>query len=267
MPLYYLLLLAIVQGLTEFLPVSSSAHLEIAHKLSIDGKDDLALDIAVHLGTLGAVILYFWADVKTAFWGFFELLRGKTQTAGARLALGLIIATIPVVLVGLLIVVFDLQDWLRSLTIMGWAMIIFGILLWYFDRAPTQVKTMPDWTLRDAIKMGLWQMVALIPGASRSGMTITGALAMGYTRRDGAKIAMLMSIPTILASGAILLLDVAKDANMALLKDGAIAAFFAFLAALLALKFMMKLLETVSFTPYVIYRIVVGVILLGFAYT
>ncbi len=267
MPLYYLLLLAIVQGLTEFLPVSSSAHLEIAHKLSIDGKDDLALDVAVHLGTLGAVILYFWSDVKQAFWGFFELIRGQTQSAGARLALGLIIATIPVVVVGLLIVVFDLQDWLRSLVIMGWAMIVFGVVLWWFDRKPAQTKTMPDWTIQDAVKMGLWQMVALIPGASRSGMTITGALAMGYTRRDGAKIAMLMSIPTILASGAILALDVVQDANWGLVKDGAIAAFFAFLAALLALKFMMKLLETVSFTPYVIYRIIVGFILLVFAYS
>ena len=267
MPLYYLLLLAIVQGLTEFLPVSSSAHLEIAHKLSIEGKNDLALDVAVHIGTLGAVVWHFWSDVKQAFFGFFEVLRGQTTSPRARLALGLIIATIPVVLAGLFIVIFDLQEALRSLTIMGWAMIIFGILLWWFDRAPMQTKTMPNWPLRDAIILGIWQMIALIPGSSRSGMTITGALRLGYTRRDAAKIAMLMSIPTIIASGVILGVDVADQITWDLFFSLIIAAIFAFLAALLALRFMMKLLETISFTPYVIYRVILGIILLGFAYS
>ena len=114
--------------------------------------------------------------------------------------------------------------------------------------------------------MGLWQALALIPGTSRSGITITGARQLGYARSDAAKLAMLMSIPTIIASGALLSLDVIKEANLALAKDAAIAAVFSFFAALLALTLMMRLLRSVSFTPYVIYRILLGGALLFIAY-
>jgi undecaprenyl-diphosphatase len=115
--------------------------------------------------------------------------------------------------------------------------------------------------------LGLWQAVALIPGTSRSGITITGARHLGYAREDAAKLAMLMSIPTIIASGALLGIEVASDANWALARDGAIAAVFAFIAALGALVLMMRLLKSVSFTPYVIYRVIFGVILIWIGYT
>ena len=125
----------------------------------------------------------------------------------------------------------------------------------------------PDWSLRDALIMGLWQAIALIPGTSRSGATISGARALGYAREDAAKLAMLMSIPTIIASGVLLGAEVAMTANAALARDGAIAAVFAFGAALLALSLMMRLLKSISFTPYVIYRVILGVILLIIAYS
>ncbi|MCW8841892.1 MAG: undecaprenyl-diphosphatase, partial [Rhodobacteraceae bacterium] len=122
-------------------------------------------------------------------------------------------------------------------------------------------------SVRDAIILGLWQMIALIPGTSRSGITITGARQLGYERSEAARIAMLMSIPTILASGALLGLEVAGNADMATARDGAIAAVFAFVAALLALGVMMRLLKSVSYTPYVIYRVILGCVLLVIAYT
>lgn len=263
----HVILLAIIQGLTEFLPVSSSAHLELWHKYVGETPDDLALDIAVHLGTLGAVILYFWKDVKLAFIGFLNLLRWRLMEPGAHLALALIIATIPVVLIGLVMKVFGLFELVRSLAVMGWAMIGFGILLWFVDRNPIEEKTAGQWTLKDAAVMGLWQVLALIPGTSRAGITITGGLFAGFGRSDAARLAMLMSIPTILASGAILSIDVVGAADWQLARQAALAAIFAFFAALGALAFMMQLLRSVSFLPYVIYRVVLGAIILWFAYT
>jgi undecaprenyl-diphosphatase len=264
---FYLFVLALIQGITEFLPVSSSAHLELLHKFVGSTEDDLALDVAVHIGTLGAVILYFWTDVKQALVGTGHLLIGKTTTPHARLALCLIIATIPVVIAGLILKVTELDETLRSLATIGWAMILFGIVLWWFDRKPIAAKTSAEWNFKDAITLGLWQAIALIPGASRSGVTITGALALGYTRTEAARISMLMSIPTIIASGMLLGADVASDANWDLAKAGLVAAIFAFGAALLALSLMMRLLKTISFTPYVIYRMILGTILLWIAYT
>ena len=194
-------------------------------------------------------------------------LTGRLDTPGAKLAFLLIVATIPVVIAGLLLKLSGLDMALRSTALIGWTMLGFGVLLWWADRTGSQTKTATDWSLRDAIVMGLWQAVALIPGTSRSGITITGARFLGYQRTDAAKLAMLMSIPTIFASGTLLVLDVAGQTDTALLRDMALAALFSMLAALCALSLMMRLLRTVSFTPYVIYRVGLGLILLYIAYS
>lgn len=267
MPLFQLLLVAIIQGVTEFLPVSSSAHLILLPKLSGLQDQGLAIDVAVHVGTLGAVILYFWRDVRMALGGVPQLIRGRTDTPGARLALCLALATIPVVVAGLMLKVTGLDEAMRSIAVIGWTMILFGVVLWWADTRSPATRQVQHWSYRHAIAMGLWQAVALIPGTSRSGICITGARFMGYTRADAARIAMLMSIPTIMASGLLLGIDVAASADAQLARDGAIAAVFALGAALVALWGMMKLLKFVSFTPYVIYRIIVGSLLLWIAYT
>jgi len=267
MPLYYLLFVAIVQGLTEFLPVSSSGHLILLPNLTGQTDQGQVIDVAVHVGTLLAVILYFWRDVRAAMFGLFPLMRGNMESEGAKLAFLLIIATIPVVLFGLLLKVTGLDDDMRSIAVIGWAMLIFGVVLYWTDQKGGEDKVATDWTLRDAVIMGLWQAIALIPGTSRSGATISGARILGYQRYDAAKIAMLMSIPTIIASATLLGAEVIATADVQAAKDGAIAAAFAFVSALLALKLMMRLLRSVSFTPYVIYRIILGVALLVVAYT
>ncbi len=267
MSLFQLILAAIIQGITEFLPISSSGHLILLPSLT--GMDDqgLAIDVAVHVGTLGAVILYFWSDVKQAVAGVPRALTGRIDTPQARLAMCLIIATIPTVIGGTILFNTGLFQSVRSMAVIGWTMLGFGLLLYWMDQKGPQTKKADDWGLRDAIIMGLWQALALIPGTSRSGITITGARQLGYNRQDGARIAMLMSIPTILASGVLLSAEVIREADAQLAKDGAIAAAFAFLSALLALTLMMRLLRSVSFTPYVIYRVILGAILLVIAYT
>jgi len=267
MSLFNLLLVAIIQGTTEFLPVSSSGHLILLPILTGLADQGQVVDVAVHVGTLGAVILYFRKDVLMALLGFRDLRRGNRETPGARLALGLVIATIPVVLVGLVLSLTGYDEALRSITVIGWAMLIFGIVLYWADQRGQEQLDTKHWGLRHALIMGLWQAVALIPGTSRSGITITGARALGYNRTDAARISMLMSIPTIIASGVLLGAEVISTADAQAARDGAIAAFFSFLAALGALSLMMRLLHSVSFTPYVIYRIFLGIVLLAIAYS
>lgn len=267
MTLYHLFLVAAIQGITEFLPVSSSGHLILLPNLTGMADQGQVIDVAVHVGTLFAVILYFWSDVKLALSGVPKLLRWQIDDQGAWLAMCLVIATVPVVAFGLVLKVTGLDDSMRSVTVIGWTMLIFGLVLYWADQKGTVSKKAQQWSLKDALIMGVWQAVALIPGTSRSGATITGARYLGYAREDAAKLAMLMSIPTIIASGTLLGLEVAADANAGIARDGAIAATFAFVCALLALTLMMRLLKSVSFTPYVIYRVVLGAILLWIGYT
>lgn len=267
MSLLHLLILALIQGITEFLPISSSGHLILLPQLT--GLDDqgIVIDVAVHLGTLVAVVIFFWRDVAMVLRGLPDLLRGRITNPGARMALLLAVATVPVIVLGLALKQTGMLPQLRSITVIGWTMLLFGILLYVADKRGSEKRLAQSWTLKDAIIMGLWQAVALIPGTSRSGITITGARFMGFERHDAARLSMLMSIPTILASGGLTAMDLIGTTNSQLLTDGAIAAAMACVAALAALSLMMRLLSAVSFTPYVIYRIILGVILLVLAYS
>lgn len=267
MSLFQLFVIAAIQGLTEFLPISSSGHLVLLPALTGAQDQGLAIDVAVHVGTLFAVILFFWADVRVALAGSLRLLKGKVDTAGAFLALCLGLSTIPVIVAGLIISLAGWSEAMRSVAVIGWTMLGFGLVLYWADQTGESSKSEKNWLLKDAVLMGLAQVLALIPGTSRSGITITAARRLGYGREGAARLSMLMSIPTIIASGAVLSVEVAQTADWALARDGLIAAVFAFFAALLALAVMMRLLKTVSFTPYVIYRVILGVILLVYAYS
>ncbi|MCL3881511.1 undecaprenyl-diphosphate phosphatase [Marivita sp. GX14005] len=267
MALSHLLILALIQGITEFLPVSSSGHLILLPHLTGLQDQGQTLDVAVHVGTLLAVVIYFRSDVKLAGAGLSRLARGKLDTQGAVWALNLIVATLPVIAAGYALHALGLTQALRSIAVIGWAMLVFGIVLYWVDQKASTSRHASDWALRDALIMGCAQAIALIPGTSRSGITITAGRGLGYDRESAARLAMLMSIPTILASGVLLGMDVAQEADLATARDGAIAAALAFVAALGALSLMMRLLKSVSFTPYVIYRIILGVILLIIAYS
>lgn len=267
MSILYLLILAVIQGVTEFLPISSSGHLILLPNLAGLADQGQVIDVAAHVGTLAAVILYFWRDVAIGLSGIPRLLTGRIDTEGSRLAFLLLIATIPVILFGLFLALTGLDDAMRSITVIGWTMLGFGLVLYWADQKGPTVKSDRDWSAKDAIWMGLAQMLALIPGTSRSGITITAGRWLGYDRNGAAKLSMLMSIPTILASGTFLALKTASEADMTALRDGAIVAGMSFVAALLALTLMMRLLRSVSFTPYVIYRVVLGLVLLWIGYS
>lgn len=267
MTLFHLFLVAVIQGLTEFLPISSSGHLILLPELTRLADQGQGVDVAVHVGTLLAVILYFRSDVALAARGIPDLLRGRIDSPGGRLAFLLLIATLPVIVIGLAFKVTGLDDALRSVAVIGWTMLIFGIVLYVVDQRGATTRETVDWTRRDALTMGFWQAVALIPGTSRSGITISAARYLGYAREDAARLSMLMSIPTIIASGVLVGADAAMNADAQMWHDAGIGAIFAFVSALLALTLMMRLLRSVSFTPYVIYRVVLGVLLLVYAYS
>jgi undecaprenyl-diphosphatase len=172
-----------------------------------------------------------------------------------------------VVIAGLILKLTGWNDMLRSVALIGWTMLIFGIVLYWADRTGSSSKTLQRWTLKDAVITGCWQAVALLPGTSRSGIVITGARHLGYGRHEAARISMLMSIPTIIASGVLIGGEVFATADADAARDGAIAAVFSCIAALIALSLMMQLLRSVNFTPYVLYRVVLGLVLLTVAYT
>lgn len=267
MSLFSLVLLALVQGITEFLPVSSSGHLILLPNFLGTEDQGLALDIAVHVGTLGAVMLYFWKDVGSLAIGGINTVTGKFTTDAARLFQLMVLATIPVIIIGFVLKTLGVTDQLRDIKVIGWAMLIFGIVLYWADKSFAAEREFNGWNIKDAVIMGLWQAIALIPGTSRSGATITASRILGFKREDGAKLAMLMSIPTIIASGALLGLDVLNGASEAQIYDIFIAAMLAFVSALAALVVMMRLLRSISYTPYVIYRVILGLIILIVAYT
>ena len=267
MPLLDLLVLAVIQGITEFLPISSSGHLALWPLLT--GREDqgLTLDVAVHLGTLVAVCLYFRRDIGQLVTGAVCILRGDPGAAPARLVWLLAFATVPAVVAGLALKLSDGQAALRDLAVIGWATLGGGVLLWLADRFGAARRDASAWGWRDAGLMGLAQATALVPGMSRSGVCMTMGRALGYTRTEAARLALLMAVPTILAAGTVETAGLVADGNLALGADFALAAALSCLAALAALRVMMGMFRADwSMTPFVLYRLALGGGLLALAY-
>lgn len=259
-PLLHLIVLAIVQGITEFLPISSSAHLILVPALTGWTDQGLAIDVAMHIGTLFAVMLYFRRDVARLASGGFDALRGNV-TADARLCLQVIAATVPVVIAGFLLKDVIANDW-RSPTLIAATTIMFGVVLWLADRrADHAVGIIARLTWRDVMIIGAAQTLALVPGVSRSGITMTAALFLGQSRPEAARFSLLLSIPTTAAAGALGGYDLIRSENAALQGDALIAGALAFASALLAIAGLMAWLKRASFTPFVIYRLALGLIL------
>jgi len=259
----HLLVLAIIQGLTEFLPVSSSAHLILPAKLLNWPDQGPLIDLMAHFGSLFAVMLYFRKDVAAMIAGFFELITRKA-TRNSQLTWHLILATPPALAVGLIMSVVGLDAMIRQPLIIGLAFIIFGIILWWADQTGSRSKQITEMSWRGAVAMGLSQALALIPGTSRSGITMTAALKMGYTRSEAARFSMLMSIPIIGVGGLYALYKLQSDgAGVANLSNGLVVAFLSFVAAYASIAIFMKLVEKIGMTPFMIYRVIVGVALIA----
>jgi undecaprenyl-diphosphatase len=266
MEFWHTVVLAIVQGITEFLPISSSAHLILAPKIIGWADQGLMIDVALHLGTLAAVMLYFRRETAGMVRGGFRLLAGDFASPDARLALYVIIATLPVIAGGLLLKEIVATDG-RNALLIALTTIGFGIVLWIADRNGKKDDRIlfEGMTLRAALVIGLAQVLALIPGVSRSGITMTAALFQGYQREAAARFSLLLSIPTTAAACALVGVDIWKSGDLALQLDAVMAAGFAFVAALAAIAGLMVWVRHATFTPFVIYRLLLGCALLVWA--
>ncbi len=264
MTILHIAVLAVVQGITEFIPVSSSGHLILIPLVTTWPDQGLVIDVAVHVGTLGAVILYLHRDVWAMAVGLGRTLRGRFD-AGARLFTQLFIATLPVVAAGYLLD-RHYPGAFRSMAVVGWATLGFGIVLWFADNIGMTVRRIEHLKISDAAIIGVAQVLALIPGTSRSGITMTAARLLGMERSDAARFSMLLSIPTILGAGVLKGWDLYQTGNVTVAADAFVAAGLAFITALVAIALMMAWLRRASFAPFVIYRIVLGVLVLGLAY-
>lgn len=254
--------LAIVQGLTEFLPISSSAHLILVPLLTGWSDQGLAFDIAVHVGTLIAVCLYFRRDILFLIWGLWRSLQGRPSRIYSPMAWKLIIATIPIALVGWLAHDFVATS-LRSPLVIATTTISFGILLFLSDRFSSHTKTLAQMKWKDILIIGCMQTLALFPGTSRSGITLTAGLALGFNRQTSAKFSFLLSIPVILLAGSFETLKLIRSPDPVHLQSLFIGIVFAAVSAYLCIQLFLHFIRRIGVLPFVIYRMLLGGFLLA----
>ena len=270
------LVLALVQGITEFLPVSSSAHLVLPAQLISWPDQGLAFDVAVHFGTLIAVLAYFRTDLLAMLWAVGQApavyaarseqasLNAETKRAaiGIEQVLKLALATLPVVIIGVLGKEF-IQGQLRTIPVIATTTMLFGAALWYADRRPTSNSAI---TWQAAGIIGIAQAIALIPGTSRSGITITAALMLGLSRVEAARFSFLLAIPTIAGAQLLLSLDLAEGNVEADLVKVTAGAALAGVSAYVGIHYFIRLVERTGMLPYVVYRMLLGLVLFGLVY-
>ena len=270
MGLDHLLLLAAIQGITEFIPVSSSGHLQLVHALTAYPDHGLMIDVALHAGTLLAVMAYFRRDVGLMLVGARDIIR-RQPSAAAHLVQVLVIASLPVLLAGTVLVALDVTDALRKPEIVAWASIIFAIPLWFADRRQGPVSRdikksegsdPQSISPRHALIIGLAQILALIPGASRAGVTITAGLFLGFDRTQAARFSMLLAMPVIAAFALVGLVDLVQAGALQALDTALVAALLAGLFAFATIHVFLKMTRMMGLLPFVIYRIGLGIGLL-----
>jgi undecaprenyl-diphosphatase len=264
MTLLQLVVLAVVQGITEFLPISSSGHLILVPHFFNWPDQGLTIDVAAHVGTLAAVLIYFWRDVGNMAAGCLRLFTGRLD-AGARLVGFLILATIPALIAGFLADRYG-QDMLRRVEVVAWTMIGFAIVLYVADRVGLKIRRIEHMTLGQALFIGLAQCIAFIPGTSRSGITMVASRFLGYERAEGARFSFLLSIPAIMAAGSWEGLKLAREGVGENWTAAGITAALSAVTGILAIAFMMRWLRTTGFLAFVIYRLALGGGLLFYLY-
>ena len=265
MDLFQAIFLAIVQGLTEFLPISSSGHLIVPAVVFGWRDQGLAFDVAVHVGTLLAVLAYFRKDVISILNGWFAQVFKQVPSHEAQLGWAVIIGTLPAVIAGLLF--GDLVGgYLRTIEVIATTSILFGLLLFYADRRGSKKLGIEGINWQLALLIGLAQAVALIPGTSRSGITITAALLLGFSRDSAARFSFLLSIPTILGAGLLMTIELVETDQVGMWQDLLIGAGFAAISAYLCIHWFLKLLDRIGFMPFVAYRVLFGCLLFWVAY-
>ncbi|HEY9201427.1 MAG TPA: undecaprenyl-diphosphate phosphatase [Gammaproteobacteria bacterium] len=255
-----ILILALVQGVTEFLPVSSSAHLILVPILTGWEDQGLAFDVAVHVGTLAAVVLYFRREIGKMTVSWLGSVTGRGMDADAKLAWAVLLGTIPVGLCGLLFK--DLiEEHLRHPYVLATTTLLFALLLWWADAKSRGERTEYSIGWLDILFIGLAQALALIPGTSRSGATMTAALFLGLSRQAAARFSFLLSIPVIVLAGGLSTLDYLETATIDDMQPLMLGALLSGVSAYFCIHYFLKLLEKIGMLPFVIYRIVLAVFL------
>jgi undecaprenyl-diphosphatase len=252
-----LILLALTQGITEFLPISSSAHLVLLPRLTGWPDQGLAFDVAAHVGSLVAVCVYFRRDLAALSRGWFASLATHRLDADARLAWAVLFGTVPVGLVGLAGHDFIAAN-LRSPLVIAITTMVFGIALWVADRYGRRVREAGAMNWRDVALIGCAQALALVPGVSRSGITMTAALAAGLTRAAGARFSFLLSIPVIVLAGGHEMLDLARAGTTQPWGELALVALCSGLSALACIVLFLRFIERIGMWPFALYRLLLG---------
>jgi undecaprenyl-diphosphatase len=260
MEFLHIVALAILQGLTEFLPISSSAHLILLPELSGWQDQGLAFDVSVHVGTLIAVVWYFRAEVLAMARDWSLSLARRESVGESRLAWAVLLGTIPVGIAGLLFKGV-IENELRSPLVIAAATIVFGLLLWWADAQGQRVRNEHTLTWKDVLVIGVAQAIALIPGTSRSGITMTAGLMMGLDRSAAARFSFLLSIPVIVLAGGLNALELAAAEAPVEWGTLALGAVISAVSAYLCIHLFLKLLERMGMLPFVIYRMLLGVFL------
>lgn len=253
------IILALIQGITEFLPISSSAHLILPKEVLGWPDQGLAFDVAVHIGSLAAVLVYFRKDVAQLISGWFASMSKDKSNADGKLAWCILVATLPAAFAGLLLGDF-IEHYLRSMAVIAATTIIFAFALWWADVKSGTQKQLRDMTLQLAIVIGLAQALALIPGTSRSGITITAALLLGFTRVDAARFSFLLAIPVILLSGGYMGLKlIGQHIDWPVLLTGVVVSG---ISAYFCIHYFLGFINRIGMLPFVIYRLVLGAVLI-----
>ena len=244
-------LLSIIQGVTEFIPVSSSAHLILFSKLFNFNSENLIIDVSLHFGSFTAIVFYFRKEIL-------DFLKNK------NLFFLIILSSLPTLLFGFLLIKLDLIGNLRSIKIIGWTTLFFGIILYFSDLRATKNKINSNFNLKCAIIIGLMQILALIPGVSRSGITISTARFLQFERSEAAKISFWLSIPTLGAIGFYNIQKLIKINEFTITIENYFAMLASFVFSLIAIKYFIKYLQKFTMLIFVIYRLILGIVLIFF---
>ena len=248
-----ILILSVIQGISEFLPISSVAHLVLISKYYVFVNQSLLIDICLHLGSLIAIILYFRNDL-------FNFIKNK------NFIIKILIATVPIIPVGYILYQTGIINQLRSLEIIGWMSLIFGILLYFADKTKIKKKIDTEFSNTSAIIIGLFQVLALIPGVSRAGITITSGRMLGFNRYDSAKISFFLSIPTLFAASILGIYNIYQEGSPELNFLAIIAVIFSFAFSYLTISIFLNFIKKFSLKIFVVYRIIISILILSIVY-
>ena len=248
-----ILILSAIQGISEFLPISSVAHLVLVSKYYAFTNQNLLIDICLHLGSLIAIIVYFRNDL-------FHFVKNRI------FLIKILVGTVPIIPVGYILYQTKLIDQLRNLEVIGWMSLIFGILLYISDKSKVTKKIDTEFTNKSAVFIGLFQVLALIPGVSRSGITITSGRMLGFNRFDSTKISYFLSIPTLAAASIIGIYNIHREGSTELNFLAIIAVIFSFIFSYLTIALFFNFIKKFSLNIFIIYRIILSLLILGVVY-